>query len=241
MYLNEIMKSTVLYLFFLVLIFPSSVIGQNDDRELQRNWDLSIGMGYGKLSNPFAGSDDIQTPVTLDVSWYGRKFFFDNGELGYTVINQPKFGLNIITTYNSERLFYSFFNDLGLKFFNNGASLSTVNQPVIGIEQDPTLVIINPDLTNTGVLPLGNFAIPFSLPDRKFSLNLGIEAIHDTAFGTFSYQISKDIIGTHTGFDIKADFTRSWTQTDGELRHKLAYIGKAVNWLIITMALILVY
>lgn len=205
------MKSTVLRLLLLMMFFSSVSVGQNNDLELQRSWDLSIGMGYGNLSNPFAGADDIRVPVTLDISWYGEKFFFDNGELGFTLIDRPKFGLNVITTYNSERLFYSFFNNLGLKFLNNGVSFSTVNQPVVDIEQDPTLTIIIPNFLNVDSIPLGNFAIPFNLPDRNFSLNLGLEAIHDTSFGTFSYQISKDVIAAHTGFDFKLDFTRSWT------------------------------
>ena len=47
-------------------------------------WRLGVALGYGERSNPLAQSEDIPIVVDLDIAWFGERFFFDNGDLGFT-------------------------------------------------------------------------------------------------------------------------------------------------------------
>jgi outer membrane protein len=58
---------------------------------------------------------------------------------------------------------------------------------------------------------LGDFLLPFEIPDRDFSLNLGTEIIWNNKFGSISYQITKDVISVHSGTDMILDFNKSWS------------------------------
>ena len=45
-------------------------------------WRLGVAMGYGERSNPLINSDDLPIILDLDIAYFGKYFFFDNGDLG---------------------------------------------------------------------------------------------------------------------------------------------------------------
>ena len=132
----------IVILIFCSGLLVSSCHAENYNYDV-RKWDLTIGLGYGKSTNPFIGADDIPSYLSLDFSIYGKRFFFDNGELGFTVINKQNFGFNIIVTYNSERIYYSYFNDIGISVIYTGNDF-ILNQesPIITVNSvNPNLII----------------------------------------------------------------------------------------------------
>jgi outer membrane protein len=187
-----------------------------DDSKLERAWDFGLGLGYGNSSNPFVGADDIPSYLSLDVALYGKRFFFDNGELGFTLINKPNFGLNLITTYNSERIYYSYLNDLGLSVFSNGNGFSLASSsPIVELNENTVVTIPQPQPPSPlppGVIPFptGSQILPFSIPNRRISFNLGFELIYDTPIGSVGYQLAQNINNTHSGADMILDFTKTW-------------------------------
>lgn len=201
----------------ITLVFSTTFCFANEENSIERKWDFGIGLGYGNSSNPFAGADDIPSYLTLDFSIYGKKFFFDNGEFGYTFIDKPDFGLNIIATYNSERIYYSYLNEVGINVVNTGNTnlIITSGSPIIEIDSDT--VITTPQLPPSPPppdfepFPIGEFTLPFEIPNRDLSLNLGVEFIYDSRFSNISYQITKDVIGVHSGMDMILNFSKSWT------------------------------
>lgn len=70
-------------------------------------WQFGIALGYGKRSNPLVQSDDIPILVDIDIAWYGKRWFFDNGDVGRTLFDNEHLTLNTIVRVNSDRVFFS--------------------------------------------------------------------------------------------------------------------------------------
>jgi outer membrane protein len=70
-------------------------------------WKIGVAFGYGKRSNPLVQSDDIPVLVDIDIAWYGKRWFFDNGDVGRTLVDNDRLTLNAIGRFNSDRVFFS--------------------------------------------------------------------------------------------------------------------------------------
>src|SRR6185503_3572374 len=57
----------------------------------ERHWRLGVALGYGQRTNPLIQSDDIPVIVDLDIAWFGERWFFDNGDLGFSLVDKPDF------------------------------------------------------------------------------------------------------------------------------------------------------
>ena len=69
-------------------------------------WRLGIAAGYGERSNPLVLSDDIPIAIDIDIAWFGKRFFFDNGDLGYTFANNELVTGSLVARFNSDRVFF---------------------------------------------------------------------------------------------------------------------------------------
>jgi outer membrane protein len=76
-------------------------VGQNPSP-----WRLGIALGYGERSNPLIQSDDIPIVADVDIAYFGKRFFFDNGDFGLTFINNERYTLSAIARFNSDRVFF---------------------------------------------------------------------------------------------------------------------------------------
>jgi outer membrane protein len=70
-------------------------------------WRLGVALGYGQRTNPLKYSDNITVIVDLDVAWFGEHWFFDNGDVGYTLSENEYFTLNLVGRINSDRVFFA--------------------------------------------------------------------------------------------------------------------------------------
>ncbi len=55
----------------------------------ERHWRLGAAVGYGERSNPLIQSEDIPVLIDLDIAWFGKRWFFDNGDVGVTLFDGP--------------------------------------------------------------------------------------------------------------------------------------------------------
>ncbi len=163
---------------------------------IERSWDFGIGMGYGEQSNPFVGADDVPGYVTLDLAIYGERFFFDNGELGLTLMDEPGLGVNVIANYSSERIYYSFFNELGILTSDTGVSGNLSGMGLVPVDRESD--------------PLTSNVIPFELPDRDFAAHLGLELLMDRDWGHIQLQATTDVSGVHKGQDVLLEYSYGW-------------------------------
>ena len=89
----------------LVLLLASPCDAAGEDKE--SSWRLGAALGYGQRSNPLVQSDDIPIVVDLDIAWFGERWFFDNGDLGFTVSDNEAVTASVVARFNSDRLFFS--------------------------------------------------------------------------------------------------------------------------------------
>jgi len=92
----------------LSLLWVNAALAQDSTpvHELESPWRLGVALGFGMRSNPLAFSDNIPIIVDLDVAWFGERWFFDNGDLGFTVANQDWYTLNLVGRFNSDQVFF---------------------------------------------------------------------------------------------------------------------------------------
>ena len=201
--------SHIVLLTSLILSATAMAEDQADDapvnREIERSWDFGIGIGYGENSNPFVASDDVPLYVILDFAWYGERFFFDNGDLGFTLVERENLGLNTIVNYSSERIYYSFLNDLGIQL-SSGASASP--GPPFRISDSP-LVPLRED-SNRFITETNETVVPFDVPDRDFAFNMGLELLWSGNWGELQTQLTHDISDTHDGSELWMEYRYTW-------------------------------
>ena len=77
------------------------------ESETESPWRLGVALGYGQRTNPLKYSDNITVVVDLDIAWFGEHWFFDNGDVGYTLKQNDLFTLNLVGRINSDRVFFA--------------------------------------------------------------------------------------------------------------------------------------
>jgi len=90
-------------------------------------WRLGVAVGYGARSNPLIQSDDVPIIVDLDIAWFGEHFFFDNGDVGLTFLDNDILTASAVARFNSDRVFFS---RTDTKFVRLSASGEPLAQPV---------------------------------------------------------------------------------------------------------------
>ena len=88
----------------------------------RRPWELSASFGAGQRSNPVAGRSDIPLVVIPHISYYGKRFFLENLELGYTLHDGDTHTFNLIAAPGYDRVFF-YRNDLQNIFVPGGTAL----------------------------------------------------------------------------------------------------------------------
>jgi outer membrane protein len=85
-----------------------------------------VALGYGERSNPLIQSKPIPIAVDLDIAWFGKRFFFDNGDLGITALNNSAGTLNLVARANSDRVF---FGKTSVRFVSVSTTGAPLNAP----------------------------------------------------------------------------------------------------------------
>lgn len=170
----------------------------NHASEFWENWDVSMSAGYGERSNPLLNADDIKTYINIDIAWYGDRFFFDNGDIGYNAYYGDNLSLNFIGQLNNERVF---FGKTNTRFVSIGdiAGPSGLGADAPGDDIDG-----NP-------LPAPD-PVEYEVADRNHAYEAGVEAIIDGDWGQVQISLLQDISNQHKGqrADIVFSQTRIW-------------------------------
>jgi len=110
---------------------PPAVRGDDAaDKDRGSRWDIGIAFGHGERTNPLIQSDDIDILVDIDIAWFGERWFFDNGDVGYTLRDSDRYTLNIIGRVNSDRVFFSKTDTENVSIFSFGtATVAQIEVP----------------------------------------------------------------------------------------------------------------
>lgn len=159
------------------------------------NWDISMSAGYGERSNPLLNSDDIKTYINVDIAWYGDRFFFDNGDIGYNLYYGENLSLNIVGQLNNERVFFGKTNtqlvSIGDVFAADG--LSGGSDVPIGGEGTPP----EPE------------PIEYEVADRNHAYEAGLEAILDGEWGQLQLSVLQDVSDQHAGQRVDVTYSQT--------------------------------
>lgn len=140
-------------------------------------WRLGIALGYGERGNPLINADDVPILVDVDVAWFGKRFFFDNGDIGFALLNRESFTLNLIGRFNSDRVFFGKINS---KFITVGDAGTGSGEPITVI------------------------SVP--VPDRDYAVEAGIEVLTDGDWGHLQAAFHHDVSGVHNGYEIYLNY-----------------------------------
>lgn len=101
-----------------------------DEARAESPWKIGFAFGYGKRSNPLVQSDDIPVIVDIDIAWYGKRWFFDNGDVGRTLVDNERFTLNAIGRVNSDRIFFSKTDTEYVELFSFASATALPPEPI---------------------------------------------------------------------------------------------------------------
>jgi MipA family protein len=195
----------------------------------ERNWHVGIALGQGERSNPLVSGEDIDIHYVVDAAWYGERFFFDNGDLGFTVFNNRTLSVNAILTYNNERNYYNYLTgqQFGLENFLtktlgvNVAGTDGIKGPDVGITdvqaEDPNTVVTVTSSGNTfapsqpvATLTLSDLNQSTSIARRKSAINGGFEFLLISPYGDLQAQVLQDASSTHKGQEAWLSWSYPW-------------------------------
>lgn len=154
------------------------------------NWDLGIAIGWGQKSNPLRDFDDIPLFFIPTVAYYGEHWFFDNGNLGYTLAEQESFTINLVTSYSLDRAYFYQWDPSNI-FLNRGTQVQAkaINSMVLSTEPEPEFN---------------------SLETRNFTLLGGAEAFIYTRLGIIRLAYTHDMFNVHQGSEAQIKWTYGW-------------------------------
>jgi len=69
-------------------------------------WDFTLSLGAGTRTNPVANNSDIPLVLVPQISYYGKRVFLENLELGFTLHEGPTHTFNFIATPGYDRVFF---------------------------------------------------------------------------------------------------------------------------------------
>jgi MipA family protein len=158
-------------------------------------WDLSVALGAGVRTNPLGGRSDIPLIVIPQVSYYGKRFFIDNLEPGFTLHEADAHTLNIIAAPGYDRVFFS--------------------------RNDLQNIVVGGPLGSTGGATIGDpvteVPMEFRGHRRRTTYLVGPEWLF--FYGRFAGQLGalQEVTGRHDGYEIRAALSAPLIQTEQSL------------------------
>nr|WP_232790877.1 MipA/OmpV family protein [Shewanella sp. Pdp11] len=154
------------------------------------NWDLGVAIGWGQKSNPLKDFDDIPLFFIPTVAYYGEHWFFDNGNLGYTLAEQESFTFNLVTSYSLDRAYFYRWDPSNI-FLNRGTQIEAKAINSMSLSTEPEREFN-------------------SLEMRNFTLLGGAEAFIYTRLGIIRLAYTHDMFNVHQGSEAQIKWTYGW-------------------------------
>lgn len=222
-------------LLFLSLLSPlvtTHAASNNDTAQAgQRNWQLGVSLGYGTRSNPLIDADDLTLVAVIDASWYGERVFFDNGDLGFTFQDNPRYTLNGVLRANTERLFFEQADSLLVSFTTSVGQGASGDGPVQdGVDGNPNTGLDGSD-PDGGSTDSGQDSETIEIPKRRYAVEAGIEFLTDGRWGFLQTSVTQDISNRHEGFEANLTLGRSghWRRMTWTVSAGLSYRSDNLN------------
>jgi len=80
--------------------------GPSPDCVAVGGWNVSVALGAGAMTNPLVGGKTIPLVVVPQFSYYGKRFFIDNLDLGVTLAETDGSTFNLVASPGYDRVFF---------------------------------------------------------------------------------------------------------------------------------------
>jgi MipA family protein len=80
--------------------------GPSEDCVAVGHWNFSVALGAGVRTNPLLDGEDIPLVVIPQISYYGKRFFLDNLDFGFTLADLGANTFNLIATPGYDRVYF---------------------------------------------------------------------------------------------------------------------------------------
>lgn len=88
-------------------------------------WQFNLGVGLGVRLNPLVAGDDTPLLVLPEVSYYGRRFFLRNLDMGFTLVETARHQLNLLATPSYDQMYFNRWDPLNLTFAGGASTVSS--------------------------------------------------------------------------------------------------------------------
>ena len=162
-------------------------------------WDISLSLGGGVRTNPIRSNSDIPLVAIPKISYYGKRFFLENLELGVTLHESDSNTFNLITAPGYDRVFFVR-NDLQNIFVDNGVSPILSGATFVDTAQ-------------------GRVSLPGDVPLRPRRTTYLAGPEWSFSRGRLIGQLSAlyEVTGRHNGTEVRAAVATPIVQRKGEL------------------------
>jgi MipA family protein len=80
--------------------------GPDTDCAVVGKWNVSVALGAGEITNPLYNSENIPLVVIPHVSYYGKRFFLDDLDVGFTLFDGQSNNFSLIATPDYDRAYF---------------------------------------------------------------------------------------------------------------------------------------
>src|SRR4030088_2901624 len=102
-------------------------------------WNFSVALGVGARTNPLVVGKAIPLVVIPQFSYYGKRFFIDNLDLGVTLAESDSNSIGLVARPGYDRVFFyrSDLQNIFVSGFGGGGSATVVPSYIPGAIQFP--------------------------------------------------------------------------------------------------------
>ncbi|WP_160168588.1 MipA/OmpV family protein [Catenovulum agarivorans] len=191
---------------------------------------LSVALGYGEKSNPLYKGDAFPLVIVPSIYYYGKNWYFDNGDLGVTLAEQQNFSVNLLASVNGEAAHFHDWHPANILVSRQFVQIDTPELgPEFDDEQSPSAGgdQSDKDEIEAPVDRVTEKIVYDQVAKRKWSLDTGVQ-IH--WFVQANHQVKfrwmYDVTGVHQGHNSQLEY--SYKLVNNQWRHKFK-IG--LDWL----------
>ena len=157
--------------------------------------NINVSLGAGVRTNPVIGESDIPLVVIPQISYYGKRFFLENLDLGFTVHESEHNTFNLLASPGYDRVFF-YRRDLQ-NIFVSGVSGTVAAAPLLTFEE------VEP--------------IEYEVRRRRTTYLAGPEWLFN--YGRFIGQVDAlyEVTGRHDGYEVRTAVATPIIQTQHSL------------------------
>jgi MipA family protein len=83
-----------------------SCTGPSPDCTAEKHWNFSLALGAGVRTNPLVQGEDIPLVLVPHVSYYGKRFFLDDLDVGFTLADGDAGTLSLVASPDYDRVYF---------------------------------------------------------------------------------------------------------------------------------------